>query len=334
MAGHRAAILFTYNFPYKEIRPRVVRTYEEQEDSYDSMTTIYLPSMRCVAVAFIENESGEKFLLEAYSDGKYLVQKDGEILPKVFKELSRENEFYRIFIELSRLAKKRKQELDNVIKDSKNYKGRFSANVKEDSIHVFYEEYNYSMPERNEYYLMEYLNGKYVLSVAHDSMFMEEYLSKDKYSLHYGEKSNTQRISFESLAHIDDFYKDRQLSFYPNLIVARKKVYNRLKQLVEEKLNAIKSGEIHIQNFDSVWDIPGDVLTYYKVEEEFQCTRDNEYGEIDFWVEEAIFKGDNDKDVSVSFDDIKEAFGLGIESIEDICRIKQKYGSIRVVLEQ
>ena len=38
------------------------------------------------------------------------------------------------------------------------------------------------MPERNEYYLMEYLNGKYVLSVAHDSMFMEEYLSKDKYS--------------------------------------------------------------------------------------------------------------------------------------------------------
>ena len=45
-------------------------------------------------------------------------------------------------------------------------------------------------------------------------------------------------------------------------------------------------------------------------------------------------KVDNDKDVSVSFGDIKEAFGLGIESIEDICRIKQKYGSIRVVLEQ
>lgn len=331
--GKQKARTIDINFPYEEIGPRILRTYEDQGDPYDSLTTIYLPSMRCVAAAFLEDEGGRKYLLEAYSDGDFLVRVDNEVFPKVYKELQPENEFYRIFIELAGLVKKRKQELDNVIKDSKNYKGRFSANVKDDSIHVFYEEYNYSMPERNEYYLMEYINGEYVLSVAHESMFMAEYLSKEKYFLHYGKVPEIQRISFPSVDVIEEFYEKKQLSFYPDLKATRKRVYNKLKSIVEEKLNLIRLGELHIQNFDYVWGIPGDVLTYYKVENEFQCTRDNEYGEIDFAMEEAIFKGSNGNEVLISFDDIKEAFELGIETIEDICRIKQKYGAIEVILD-
>lgn len=322
-----------HSFPYKEIRPRVVRTYEDQGDPYNSLATIYLPGMRCVAAAFLENDTGKKYLLEAYSDGDYLVREDGEIFPKVYKELKSHNEFYRIFIELSGMVKKRKQELDNVIKDSKNYKGRFSANVKNERIHVFYEEYNYSMPERNEYYLMEYNNGEYVLSVAHESMFMLEYLSNEDYLLHYGRVPKIQRNSFSSIDKIEEFYENKQLSFYPDLKTTRKAVYNRLKEVVENKLNMIRSGELHIQNFDYVWDIPEDVLAYYKVEDKFQCTHDNEYGVIKVTVDDALFKGPNGDDVLISFDDIKEAFELGIATIEDICRIKQKYGALNVILE-
>lgn len=144
---------------YKEIRPCVVRTYADEGDPYNSLATQYLPNMRCVAAVILEDHNHIKYCLEAYSDGIYQIETETDALPTIIKELDPTHEFYAFFAGLSSLVRKEKQKLDDVLNDTKNYRNRFSANIKNDRLHIFYEEFNYSMPERNEYYLMEYVDG-------------------------------------------------------------------------------------------------------------------------------------------------------------------------------
>ena len=316
---------------FKELRHHVIMTYENQGDPYNSLVTKYLPNMECVARAFLEDKDSRRYTLEAHSDGDFLIYTEGDELPKVFKSIEPDNKFYRTFSELSLQVKKRKHELDAIEKDSKNYRGRYSGNVKNDSLHVFYEEFNYSMPERNEYYLMEYTEGKYILSVAGESMFMNEYLSDNEYASHFGNKPEIKRIIFSSLEDIETYYSQKNAHFYPSIKDSRLSAYKRLKKIVEEKRELIIVGKVHIQNFDYVWDEPWDVFSYYKIEKEFHCVYKN--GEFETALESAVFKLTNGEEILIDFEDIKQAFELGIKNIDEVCRLKHKYGTIKKIYE-
>lgn len=323
-------------------------TYEEyrQKEEYiygcgydnnhcNSLMLEYRPNMRCIIKSFVKNNNNQKYILEASSDGQYYIWTEGKDLPEILDEIEETSEFYSILIESSILAKKRIQKLNNILNDSKNYRGRYSANLKEDKIHVFYEEFNYICPERNEYLLMEYWNGKYILSVSSKSMFMEEYLSLDEYNSNYNAHEKSTRKIFDSLEKIDDFCND-ELKFNMEIIdikTERKNAYIRLKKLVKEKLNAIREGKIHILNNEYIFEIPYEVLTYYHVEKEFKCTYDKEFEEINYAADYADFIDNEGNEIRISLEEIFQAFDLGIPTIEDICRIKREKGSISSVLE-
>lgn len=49
---------------------------------------------------------------------------------------------------------------------TKNYHERIGAGIHNGRIHIFYETYNYRVPELNEYYLFEYIDGVYRLTVG------------------------------------------------------------------------------------------------------------------------------------------------------------------------
>lgn len=57
----------------------------------------------------------------------------------------------------------------------------------------FYEIYNYSIPEKNEYYFMDCVNGKYTLYVSPESIFMRFYLTDKEYSNIYGKSLERKR---------------------------------------------------------------------------------------------------------------------------------------------
>lgn len=319
--------------PYTEYRPKTVRTYENEGDPYNSLATIYYPNNRCVAAAFLKDKQNKKFLLEAFSDGKYSIRQEDESWPSFFDTLEIDNPFYMYFSELAILVQKEKQRIDDICNDSKNYRYRLSANLKNDRIHIFYEEYNYSMPERNEYLLMEYVDGHYALSVANKSMFMQAYMTNEQYYEHYHTYDPIPRVTYTSLDEIDQrFEKIGPSPFYPRLVRYRKGAFKRLQKKVSEELDAIRNRKVFIQDSSSIWDNPYDVLRYYGVETEFECTYDPEYGEITSAKESNTFTVDNGNQILITLDDIMRAFELGFGSIADICRIKNKTGFIESVL--
>ena len=73
------------------------------------------------------------------------------------------------------------------------------------------------------------------------------------------------------------------------------------------------------------------MLLFYEIEEAFNCTYDEEYGEISGYSEEAEFEIDG-KCVCISAKEVFEAFKPGFDSIEDLSKIKDKNGSIDSVL--
>ena len=318
--------------PYTEYRPKVVRTYENEGDPYNSLATIYYPNNRCVAAAFLEDRDHKKYLLEAFSDGKYIRLKE-ESWPSFFDTLDPADPFYMYFSELTILVQKEKQRIDDIYNDSKNYRYRISANLKNDRIHIFYEEFNYSMPERNEYLLMEYVDGHYALSVANKSMFMQEYMTTEQYFDHYHPYDTIRRITYTSLDEIDKrFEKIGPSSFYPGLVRFRKNDFKRLQKKVAKELDAIRNKKVFIQDASSIWDNPYDVLKYYGLETEFECRYDSEYGEIVSAKDSATFTVNSVDQIQITMEDVTRAFELGFSDIADICRVKLKTGSIESVL--
>lgn len=319
--------------PYNEYRPRMVRVYGDEGDSYDSLAIKYLPNKRCVASAFVEDNTKKKILLEAFSDGTFHITYESDTLPTVYQSNEPTNPYFGIFSELAVLVRKEKQRLDDVVNDTKNYRGRFAANIKNDRIHVFYEEFNYSMPEHNEYLMMEYIEGNYILSIANQSMFLQQYLPVEDYRLHYHVGEIISRRSYASIEDIDEYCSQATRGrFYPDLMQNRKNAYKRLKRIVEEKLQALLQHKLFIQNFDYIWDNPYDVLRFYGIEAEFKCSYGEEYGDIISAQDFAIIIDDEGNKVPMSFDEIKLAFEFGINNIADICRIKRTYGTIEYIL--
>lgn len=289
--------------------------------------------MRCVAAAFIEDDTKKRILLEAFSDGTFHITNEADIHPTIYQSNEPTNPYFGIFSELAALARKEKQRLDDVVNDTKNYQSRFGANIKNDRIHVFYEEFNYSRPERNEYFMMEYSSGNYILSIANQSMFMQEYLPIEDYRSHYHTEKIISRRCYSSIEDIDKHFSQASRNhFYPDLLHERKRAYKRLKRIVEEKLQALLQRKLFIQNFEYIWDNPYDVLKYYGIEAEFQCSYEEEYGGIVSAQNSATIADSEGNIVTVSFDEIKLAFEVGINNIADICRLKRTYGAIEYIL--
>ena len=111
----------------------------------------------------------------------------------------------------------------------------------------------------------------------------------------------------------------------------RKNAFKRMQAKVDGLHADLKEEKVFIRNLDYIYDNPADVFRFYEIEEAFKCIYDEEYGEISGYSDEAEFEIDG-KRVCISAKEVFEAFKLGFDSIEDICQIKEKNGSIDSVL--
>lgn len=318
---------------YRVLYDKVVHTYVDIFDQYDSISTQYLPNYSCVATVGLEDEKCQ-YTLKAFSDGTFQITSSANTIPTRYLHLNETGSFQPYFLELSSLVKKKKKKLDMISYDSRNFKGRFGANIKRDSIHVFYEEYNYACPELNEYNLMEYNDGHFSLSISDKSMFMQEYLSKEEFYNHYSSTEIGQRKVYFSIEELEKLRNaDKHPPYYPDIYSIRKNTFIHLQKLVQKELEAIRNRSVFINHLDYIWDNPYEVLQYYGLERQFECEYDEKHGGIFTNLKSASFYDIDGKRISLSFEDIKLAFELGFTDIEQIIRVKRKKGSISAVLE-
>lgn len=325
-------------FPYRFIN-KVVRTYIDEGDQYQSLSTAYDFRQRCEALLFLEKDIDAKITLVSCSDGTMIVETfpctgDTKLPYEIYKRIEDTGEFAEFFIDLNILAQKEQHRVEKYLNDTKFYRGRLGANLKNDTIHIFYEEYNYSMPERNEYYLMEYINGHFCLSVSDGSMFMQEYLSQEEYEKHYYDAERFSRMKYESLDEIEKAISDSKTSpFQKDILYDRKGAFKALQKNVSRCLEELKDRKNFIRNLDYIYGNNPEKICYdYNLKNEFECTIEEDFEVVCGKLEADL----TDKDgncVKISFDELKRAFELGFADSEQICRVKRKKGSIESVLQ-
>lgn len=305
-------------------------------DPYDSLCTTYDPS-RCRSTGDMligDSSKKEYYHLTASTDG-YMsssVYRNGG-LPTSYKSLEECGIFKDYFIELHNTIALEKERLLSILKDTKNYQHRASARLINDKICVFYEEFNYIMPELNEYYVMSYSSGKYTLHVYNESAFMNYYLISDEYKKYYGDCPPEPIETYESLGQIDHLLSSVEKNSQDNARYRmRKKAFERIKPRIDSLFSDIKAGRKYIQNLDAIYDHPEKTLKYYDVEAAFQCIYNEEFGDIIGCSDAADFTSESGATIAITLQDIFKAFEYGFPNINEICRIKEQYGSIEAVL--
>ena len=328
--------------PFVQIGDIHLQTFGFEGDPYDSLETKFYPSHEVKAYMLIKGPEDVYFELSVSSnddtsyrelekeEGGFHYKRGGEIIAK--QAAIDHPSFGQLFLKLFSTVNKEMRKYDDLLHDSRNYRGRFSANLKDCALHAFFEEYNYAIPERKEYYLMEYWKGNYTLSVAYESMFMREYLSEDDYFAHYNSRDRIKRKTYTSVDEIEELLNNTNDWYREIVLRNRKSTFVRLQKMLAEKVKDIQDRKIFIRNIDAIWDNPADVLRYYKIEDLFKCEYDPVCGEICSHLDRIVIGENPEDDVMVTFNDVRTGFEYGFDSFDQICEYKKTHNSVSEVL--
>ncbi len=305
-------------------------------DPYDSLCTLYDPyNYKETGDMVIKDIKNKKYVhLVASNDGTIFSEDlNGEWNHKNYKNLDEAGEYKSFFQELQHAVMLERKRLLNILNDTRNYQVRTSARLIEDEICVFSERFNYSLPEMNEYYLMRLSKGKYKLFVYNESAFMSWYLSEKTFKACYGGSIPKAIETYESVQQIEQLLADKDRYSDDTIkLQMRKRAFESLQKNVDDMYEGLKNGKILIQSLDYIYDNPYDVLRYYNLEKDYECKYDEEYPEIIGCLPSKEYYLPGGGRVDVTLEDIQHAFELGYESIEQICELKAKLGSVEAVL--
>ena len=101
----------------------------------------------------------------------------------------------------------------------------------------------------------------------------------------------------------------------------------------EKLINKLKNGTIFITDLNYFFEEPEidyTVCSYYDIRDKFNFYLMDKDAPIDFYlpgVQEFTFVFEGKK-VLINLDDVRKAYSYGLPTIDDICFVKLKYGSI------
>ena len=325
-------------FPYKVLK-KAIKTCTDSliyGDQYNSLATEYdFSRYRCYANMWLDDpENRQVYKLQAEPEGRFSLERQPwptapESPFSLYKTLADTGEFHAYFVELQGMAKMERRRMEGFLNDTKNYQERISADIHNRRIHVFYETYNYSVPEFNEYYLFEYIDGIYRMTVSNHSLFMQRYLTEEEFTQHYGRLDNKQHVHYDSLDEIEKLLSTAKFRSDYDTLRLRRNAYIKLKDKVDECLSRLRGREIFVRNLNSIWDDTDRVCQFFEVETEFQCETVGEYKDVMIaGKKEVSFNLPDGMAVLISLEDLYRAFELGFNSIEEICLAKAENGSI------
>ena len=309
-------------YPFRVIKTSVECRTDEliYGDPYDSLDTAYKRLCRIYAFMWLDDNGRKGYELCAEPDGflsctEYPMR--GEWYHK-YDSPENSGIFKNCFIELQRRAMAEKKRIAEPLNDTRNYHERISAKVIKNELHVFYETYNYTVPELGEYYLMDYVNGEYTLYVSHKSRFMRYYLSEQEYLDLFGKISDKYDEHYSSGEQIESAIASASTD-RKEIIRLRVRAYRNAQDKINSLIDRLRSGKAHIRNLKEIYDNELDVLSYYKVDKAYQCSYDPEYGEIDgVGLDKVSFSLPGDMQVELSVDDLCAGFTIGLSTVEEV----------------
>ncbi len=332
-------------------------------DNYNSLCTTYDPS-RCAVSGYIylANKKDKSIvILEVSSTGlrsSRLLKKDAvrahktktkktvkDDSLKLYDSIEETGEFKNFFIELENSIGIERHKNLCTLNDTKSYYSRTSARLIDDRISVFTEQFNYVIPELNEYFILSRQSGKYALYVYNQSAFMAWYLSEMDYKRFYGTSMPTSKETYESIEQLEKLLESEKAkepkTSGEKFVVAqacvryqmRIKAFKALMTKVDTLYQKIKDRSEFIRNLKEIYHIPEETLKYFEIEDDFNCEYDEEYGDIIKSLDSKDYELPGGTTINIALNDIYRAFELGFSDIKEICRIKAKYGSIEGVLE-
>lgn len=293
--------------------------------------------------------AGEKMEIQVDSNGECQIQKYIEGVCSETDErvhYSQSGIYQPYCYELFQRSKSNKKQLDAVINDTKNYGNRFGVGIYNNSIYIFYEEFNYDVPELNEYFMMEYINGEYILTIRNHSAFMQKYLSEAEYFEYYAEPDLSLNERYESIEDIKEktLWKSGK-QYEKGVFQDRVNLYKRLQKILEEKRQELRDGILVVQSEKDIGGI-GNLLDFYGLCEHFACKLQGEWAGMeevynmlfkmkkDYFptVETATVEDKKGNKYLIKLEEIIRAFELGFDDVEQICSVINEKGSIEQVL--
>ena len=238
--------------------------------------------------------------------------------------------FHPYFAELKIAAKDEIKRLYSILNDTKNYHDRISARIIDNQLHVFYEIYNYIIPEFGEYYLMDHSNGIYTLHVYKSSSFMQYYLSDQDYCNLYGDLNKSLEC-YTSIKSIQEAIQKKENQARAEILELRINAFKNIKKQIDNMLDTLKSGKVDIRDIDTLSDNSYEVLRYYKVADKFKCAYDPEVDEIDTpGVDSVLFTLTDGRQVDLSVEDLQNGFRLGLNSIDEIGSFLLEHNTLKI----
>lgn len=310
-------------------------------DQYNSLETVNsIDTYTCYSYMFIKRKEDEAVFKLVYKrNSKYSIYKveKGELdylSVKHFKKPTESNEYKPYFSMLKSSNNVAIKNLKSKLNDTKNFKERISASFVNNQLRVFTEAYNFSLPELNEYLFVNYSDGKYEYKLYEDSMFLKYSLKEEKYIHEFKAKNIEPEFETNNFDEIEKKYLEYSLKkhdvgeYIVKDIVAQ---YQKLKTNLESFISYIKNKKRYIRNARYIFEenIEYNICCYMGLVDFFNFDLvDSEYGIYELVSHEFSYK-----DVIITFDDVENAFELGMDGIDEIYAAKKKYESIENILK-
>ena len=327
------------NMPYKLLKKQV-RTFTDElfyGDQYDSLETEYDTfRYRCVADMWLDDEKNRLvYKLTSGATGGYYLEKHGKDIfdVKAYKDLAEAGDFQDYFLELSAMANHELKKMLATLNDTKNYKERIGAGIRDDAFYIFAETFNYLVPETGEYYLYEKIGSDVRLSVYKNSAFMRCYMSEQVYQNTFGKKDNELIVQYTSTDEIEHAIKTAKY-YDVSLLRCRLKNFKHLSELAASLKQDIVDRRKYVRRLDYIYDDKDRVCQFFGVDKDFQCVLDDEYGDfMAATIDHVDFRLPDDSSITITLQDLYYAFELGFSNINEICRVKKKLGSIEEIVK-
>lgn len=211
---------------------------------------------------------------------------------------------------------RRARYVHNMCSDTRNYGVRMDAVNDQGRIVIYGETFGYDVPELCEYYQIEVSCDGCVFTISNTSRFMERYLGTEQWMKMYGMTLPPVNQSFSSL---EDVPSERMRNHFRMLLDAARDLLDQIRQRKLFLFNA------------HAWIEIDDLMHYYHVEDAFDCVvPDPEEAAYSIIPQKERIVGPDGRYITI--DDLYKAMELEISSIEDLCEIRTRYGSIEQFL--
>lgn len=310
---------------------KVISYDESIYNLYNSLETLYdITFYPIKAEAILKNNLTENILkLELYNNAATLFNDTYGIL-NYFKNYRDFEEYSDVLNDLNKMIKEKRKEIFLQLDDSKNYNNRKSARYVDSNIQIFLEAFNFIIPERNEYFFVDYFEHGFHFYISKRSQFMY-YQSENTFNKYIRKYNPLIEHEFNSIEEIKSYYKENPssaiTSYFDDKVIS---TFENLYHEVSDLLLKIKQNTIFIRN-PNIYEGPNlyyDMCCFFKIENKFEfiAKENSDYHESIYQNNkncmEIIF---SNSIIKIDLKDIYYAFIYGLNTIEDICSIKSKY---------